>query len=611
MSVSLTDEFIERVSASTDIVSVISGYVPLKRKGNRYWGCCPFHQEKTASFSVQSSEGFFYCFGCHVGGNVFKFLSMMENVNYYEAVRMQAERLNIPLPVAEQSPQEIARENHLKDLRRLHDMAKTFFHNCLTKTKYGADGLIYLHKRGITDDIIQEFKLGFAPDAWDKLKVAFMKRDIPVEILLESGLVKQQADGKKFAYDRFRNRVMIPIADDRGQVVAFGGRIIGDGEPKYLNSPETAIFNKRKLLFGFDKAKQEIQRAGFALMVEGYMDVISVYAAGVRNVVASLGTAFSQEHCRKIMRLGAELYFCYDSDTAGQAATVRGLSIAKSTGAVVKVVSIPDGKDPDEFIRKHGVEAFRQVISKAMPMMDFYIKYVSDRVDLDSPEGSRKAKDELAPLLLNITNPTEKTHYVKLLARLLSISEQEIRESQENKSLIQDNKGQIIPQQQYDVRPDVPQRQKVYIQDDAVRRGSRVLVRAAWKNPALIDQILAKMSLDYLPEWVGEVFNAIDDIGESGELPTAERVTTSISEAAAQELSLALVEELGEPLEVMYSQCMHSMRYDYLKQTRNYMRRNVLQMKNKAEQFNSLRDIRKIEKEMDEFELKNSINRKN
>lgn len=606
-SVSLTNDFIEQVSAATDILSVVSGYVPLKRKGNRYWGCCPFHQEKTASFSVKPTEGFFYCFGCHVGGNAFKFLSMVENVNYYEAVRIQAERLNIPLPVREKTPQEIARENHLNDLRKLHEMATNFFHNCLTKTSYGNEGLAYLHQRGITDEIISDFKLGFAPDAWDKLKNAFMKREIPEAMLTESGLVVKRNDGdNSYSYDRFRKRVMIPISDERGRVVAFGGRIVGDGEPKYLNSPETAIFNKRKLLFGLDKAQKEIQKAGFALVVEGYMDVISVYAAGFRNVVASLGTAFTQEQCRSIMRRGAALYFCYDSDTAGQKATVRGLAIAKSTGAVVKVVTIPDGKDPDEYIRKHGVEAFRRVVDGAIPMMDFYMKYVADRVDVNTLEGKLQGKNELSPLLNSIREPSEQIMYISKIARLLGISEAEIRGRMRAGNVPSSGEGQLI-NQEYASVSNIQQREKAkYVMDDKTKRSWRVMVRTAWKEPSMIDHMLSVVPLEFLPDWVREILEAIGDAASEGVLPTPEMVMPKVSEEAFEELSLALVKELGQSLDVMYDACCRDLRLSYLGQLKERVRQQTMQSTDKDLRKSGLFEIRRIEKEMEELKLKDS-----
>lgn len=601
--VKLTDEFIEKVSAETDIVSVVSGYVQLKRKGNRYWGCCPFHHEKTASFSVKPEDGFFYCFGCHAGGNAFKFISMVENLNYYDAIRTQAERLNIPLPVAEQSPQEIAREAHLKDMRKLHELAMTFFHNCLTKTPYGTDGLAYLHDRGITDEIIQEFSLGFAPDAWSKLSTAFQKRGISVPLLMECGLVVERNGGGN--YDRFRKRVMIPICDERDRAVAFGGRIIGDGEPKYLNSPETAIFNKRNLLFGLNKAQKAIQQAGFALVVEGYMDVISVYAAGIHNVVASLGTAFTQEQCRKLMRYGAELYFCYDSDAAGQNAIVRGLSIAKSIGAVVKVVSIPEGKDPDEYIRKHGAEAFRKVIENAMPMMDFYIKYVSERVDVSRLEGKLQAKNELAPLLASIRDVAEQREYISRISRMLSITEGEIRQQMgqsnyQGQGYVRGSNAAII-QQTAGGGGAVPQRQMAVPDDNGIRRGCRVVIRSIWEDLSEKEKLLSRVPMEFLPAWMQEVLKAIGDTVKEGEIPNRDIVMSRISEVSGEELSRALVEDLGQDMEIMYNECVKYLRHQYLKQYHEVVRQRMLSAGDAAKQIEASKELLKIQREMDEF----------
>lgn len=601
--VKLTDEFIEKVSAETDIVSVVSGYVQLKRKGNRYWGCCPFHHEKTASFSVKPDEGFFYCFGCHAGGNAFKFISMVENLNYYDAIRMQAERLNIPLPVAEQSPQEIAREAHLKDMRKLHELAMTFFHNCLTKTPYGTEGLAYLHGRGITDGIIQEFHIGFAPDAWSKLSTAFQKRGVSVPLLMESGLIVERNGGGN--YDRFRKRIMIPICDERDRVVAFGGRIIGDGEPKYLNSPETAIFNKRNLLFGLNKAQKAIQKAGFALVVEGYMDVISVYAAGIHNVVASLGTAFTQEQCRKLMRYGAELYFCYDSDAAGQNAIVRGLSIAKSIGAVVKVVSIPEGKDPDEYIRKHGAEAFRKVIENAMPMMDFYVKYVSERVDISRLEGKLQAKNELAPLLASIRDAAEQRAYISRISRMLSITEGEIRQQMrqsnyQGQGYVRGNNAAIL-QQATGGSGAVPQRQMAVHDDNGIRRGCRVVIRSIWEGLSEKDKLLSRVPMEFLPAWMQEVLKAVEATVKEGEAPNRDVIMSHISETSGEELSRALVEELGQDMEIMYNECVKYLRTQYLKQYHEVVRQRMLSAGDAAKQIEASKELLKIQREMDEF----------
>lgn len=614
MGVKLTEDFVEQVSAETDILSVVSSYVPLRRKGNRYWGCCPFHHEKTASFQVKPDEGFFYCFGCHVGGNAFKFISLIENINYYEAVKRQAEKLGIPIPTAEQSPQEIARENHLNDLRKIHEMAGSFYHNCLTKTGYGKDGLEYLHGRGITDQIIEEFKLGFAPDAWNKLSTAFLKRDVPAKLLLDGGLGMMRQGGG--VYDRFRNRVMIPIMDERGRVVAFGGRVLGQGEPKYLNSPETAIFNKRKLLFGLDKAKKAIQQEGFALVVEGYMDAISVYAAGVHNVVASLGTAFTQEQCRHIMRYGAELYFCYDSDAAGQNATVRGLSIARSTGAKVKVVSIPDGKDPDEFIRKHGVEAFRELLKKALPLVDFYIEYVKSKVDISRLEGKLQALNELMPLLSSIRGDNvERNVYVRKLSSLLDMDESEILNTSSRGMYRRRDNRSSIPVS-IDVREDSgenkPRRQVVNQMDDKDGKAARLCIRGVWEDPALLLHLKQMLPIEYMPDWMREVLNAMSESIAVLGRPQRDDVISRLSESSAEEFSHALVEDCfdGDMFE-LYSKATNFLhgRYLYILFKQKSQESVEAYSRNDMTEYLRLtKEAAKIKKEMDEYKIDERIN---
>lgn len=614
MGVKLTEEFVEQVSAETDILSVVSSYVPLRRKGNRYWGCCPFHHEKTASFQVKPDEGFFYCFGCHVGGNAFKFISLIENINYYEAVKRQAEKLGIPIPTAEQSPQEMARENHLNDLRKIHEMAGSFYHNCLTKTGYGKDGLEYLHGRGITDQIIEEFKLGFAPDAWNKLSTAFLKRDVPAKLLLDGGLGMMRQGGG--VYDRFRNRVMIPIMDERGRIVAFGGRVLGQGEPKYLNSPETAIFNKRKLLFGLDKAKKAIQQEGFALVVEGYMDAISVYAAGVHNVVASLGTAFTQEQCRHIMRYGAELYFCYDSDAAGQNATVRGLSIARSTGAKVKVVSIPDGKDPDEFIRKHGVEAFRELLKKALPLVDFYIEYVKSKVDISRLEGKLQALNELMPLLSSIRGDNvERNVYVRKLSSLLDMDESEILNTSSRGMYRRRDNRSSIPVS-IDVREDSgenkPRRQVVNQMDDKDGKAARLCIRGVWEDPALLLHLKQMLPIEYMPDWMREVLNAMSESIAVLGRPQRDDVISRLSESSAEEFSHALVEDCfdGDMFE-LYSKATNFLhgRYLYILFKQKSQESVEAYSRNDMTEYLRLtKEAAKIKKEMDEYKIDERIN---
>ena len=530
------DEFVEQVRSQSDIIQVVQSYVPLKRKGNRYWGCCPFHSEQTPSFSVVPDKGFFYCFGCHAGGNVFKFISLIENVTYFEAIKLQAEKLGIALPERQRTPQEVARDREIADLRKVNEMARDFFHNCLTMTRYGAVGKEYFAHRDISPETIDEFKLGFAPDAWDKLSTAFQKRGVKQEFLLATGLAAERSNGSGL-YDRFRNRVIIPIADERGRVVGFGGRVLDDSTPKYLNTPETILFNKRKILFGLDRSHRAIQQAGYAIVVEGYMDAISVFGAGVKNVVASLGTAFTTDHCQKLLRYASDIYFCYDSDEAGQKATIRALSIVRDTGAVVKVIVVPDGKDPDEYIRKHGAEAFQQLVKQALPLVEYRLQYVLKHVNYDTLEGKVKALHEMLPVLAGIREVAVRSEYCKKLAQTLLLDEGIVRDEFSRYARTP------VPEEGA-VR--APIRQVVRQQDNALRRAGRVVIRMAWQDAGILQHVQSVLPLTGIGDPVQrEILLFLQDLVSQGQACDDVTVAEKLSEDAAAELSRALVEDLG------------------------------------------------------------------
>lgn len=328
-------EFIEQVRQANDIVSVISDYAGLKRRGNKFWACCPFHNEKTASFTVTAEKGLYYCFGCHASGDVFKFLMAKENISFAEAVRRLAERAGLQVPEEERSAEDIKRDEARKRLYKINEMACAFFHNCLVKTRYGEEGKAYLRKRGLSEQTIRDFRLGFAPDSWNKLTDAFAAKGVAGKELVELGLAKEK-NGR--FYDAFRNRVIFPIYDGRDRVVGFGGRVLDDSKPKYLNSPETPIFNKRNLLFALNRAHRSIYDEGRAVLVEGYMDVVSAHNKGITNVVASLGTAFTERQARLLQRQAKELILAYDMDTAGRQATLRAMEIVRSLGLHIRVL---------------------------------------------------------------------------------------------------------------------------------------------------------------------------------------------------------------------------------------------------------------------------------
>ncbi len=589
------DEFVEKVHAQSDILSVVSQYVSLKRKGNRYWGCCPFHQEKTPSFSITPDRGLFYCFGCHAGGNVFKFISLAENVTYFEAIKLQAEKLGIPMPERQKSPEELERDRKRKALQKVNDMARDYFHNCLTLTRMGEPGRVYLAGRGISDEVVKEFHLGFAPNGWEKLTTAFQKRGIERTQLLEVGLALESKKDNNRIYDRFRNRVMIPIADERGRVVAFGGRVLDGSTPKYLNTSETMLFNKRKLLFGLDRAHRAIQQEGFAIVVEGYMDAISVFGAGVRNVVASLGTSFTRDQGKLLMRYARRICFCYDSDEAGQRATVRALSIVSELGAEVRVIVVPDGKDPDEYIRKHGKEAFKALVNKGLPLVEYRLRYVLAHTRYDTLDGKVHALREILPVMSGLKDPAVVTEYRKRLSQVLMLDEGVIGE--ELRRYVK------MPSAQYEgtavqtVRK--PQRKK----ENAVQKAGRIIIRMICQDSSLLKDVKDNIP-DGFPDGIQqEIMRYLENCIEQGKSADDISAAEALSEDAAAELSQALVEETGmQDAETVYGDAIRVLRKSYLNSL--YIRRSREVEENLAagripEYKEALEAARRVKAEMD------------
>ena len=421
----ISSDIIDRVRESTRIEDVISSYVSLKKKGNRYWGCCPFHHEKTPSFSVSPDRGMFYCFGCHVGGNVFTFLQKMENISFYEAVKQLAEVAHIELPSEEMTPEDREREAETAAMYEATALAADYFHNCLLKTNMGREGLAYFRKRHLSDETIEAFHLGFAPPFWDRLFSDFTKKkNVAPKILVSAGLCGER-DGRYF--DMFRNRCMFPILNLRGKPVAFGGRVMGDGHPKYLNSPETPIFNKRRLLFALYQALPEIRKKRQVIMVEGYMDAISLHAHGVTNVVASLGTAFTVEQARLLKRYADEAVFCYDMDAAGQNATRRALEIAGTVGLKLRVAQLGEGKDPDEFVNLHGADAYRECIAQAQPAMDYLFTSLQKEFDGTSLEGQQQILQAMFAVLVTRGDSFLLDSFIRKMAQVLRLDEGLVR----------------------------------------------------------------------------------------------------------------------------------------------------------------------------------------
>ena len=414
------ESFKEQVRSTANIVEVISGYVPLKKRGQNFWGCCPFHGEKTPSFAVNPAKNMFYCFGCHEGGDIFKFIMKIESCDFKEALKLLAARYGIPVPERQKTAVEIRREKQRERIYETNATACRFYQACLLKTPYGKGALAYLNGRGINQEIINSFSIGYALDSFTSLLSNLGRHGYKGEELLAAGLV---AKGRQQLYDKFRNRVMIPIKDPKGKIVGFGGRVLDNSTPKYLNTAETEWFNKRRLLFAMDVAYKAIRTSRQAIVVEGYMDAISLHAAGISNVVASMGTAFAAEQAKLLQRIADEVVFCYDSDSAGRKASVRAVSIARTAGLKVRIAGVPEGKDPDEYVRRYGKEAFLKVVAEAREGIDFQIEETILQSDVSNLAGKVDAVSNILPFLLECKSEIEAAEHMRRVAQRLTIDE--------------------------------------------------------------------------------------------------------------------------------------------------------------------------------------------
>lgn len=412
-----SDEIIEQVKNGNDIVDVISDYVKLKPKGGNHWGLCPFHNEKSPSFSVDHRKQMCYCFGCSTGGNVFTFIMKYENFTFPEAVQYLAKRANIELPEMEYSAEARAKADERNTIFEMNKVAATYFYAQL-RSEPGSKALEYLQGRELDDVTIRSFGLGYANKYSDDLLKYLKEKGYSDQIISKSGLVN--LNDRHEMYDKFWNRVMFPIMDANNKVIGFGGRVMGDGGPKYLNSPETMVFDKGRNLYGLNKARTS--RKDYFIICEGYMDVIALHQAGFTNAVAALGTGFTPGQAGLIKRYVKNVYLTYDSDEAGIRAALRAVPILKDAGLSAKVIKMDPYKDPDEFIKALGAEAFEERIGKARNGFMYGLEVLEDSYDLGSPEGKTGFHREIASRLLTFEEELERTNYIEAVAQQYNIS---------------------------------------------------------------------------------------------------------------------------------------------------------------------------------------------
>ncbi len=498
--------------AAADLREIVSDYIPLKKSGSRYRALCPFHTEKTPSFYVDADKQLYYCFGCGAGGDVFKFLMLYEKVEFPEALRLLAGRYGITLPAAP------TRENSDRQKVLAVNKAAAAYFREQFKGAAGERARGYLAKRGLGRETIERFLLGYAPEGWSGVK-SHLGRSFPEEQAVMAGLLARKEETGR-TYDRFRDRVTFPIVNLADEIIGFGGRVLGDGEPKYLNSPETAAFSKGENLYGLGLAREAIRREGNAVLVEGYMDVIALHQAGVVQAVGTLGTGFTAGHVRLLKRYTDRVMVNFDPDAAGRAATRRSLEVLLENGFEVRVVALPQGKDPDLFVREHGLEGYRARLSGALPYIEYLAREVGSRVDLAAPNGQVEALDAVLPFLARIDNPVRRAGYVEMLATVFGIEDRLVL--QVLKDAVRDRRHELG-------RGAVEAAGGKRLVSEAESRLLRALLDAPEARRTLLDEIEDE---DLERSRIAEVVKATRRLVENGEDVTYPRVAAEISDDA-------------------------------------------------------------------------------
>ncbi|WP_026884902.1 DNA primase [Clostridium akagii] len=498
----IPEDVIEKIKYENDIVDVISEKVRLKRSGRNYTGLCPFHNEKSPSFSVSRDKQIYKCFGCGEAGNVITFVMKIRNLSFVDSVRILAERVHMDLDFLESGNSK--KNNANERLIKLNVDAARFFFANLKNDKRSNE---YFLGRGISDNTIRKFGLGYALDDWHGIMNFLRKKGYSEADLLTNGLIIKNDKGNK--YDRFRNRIIFPVFDYRGKVIGFGGRVLDDSKPKYLNSPESPLFKKGVNLYGLNFALKNDNQRTF-IIVEGYMDCITLHQYGITNVVASLGTALTMSQAKLLKKYADDIIISYDADVAGQKATLRGLKILKDTGLQVKVLKVPEGKDPDEFVRNNGKEAYEELIKNAMPLIDYRIQSVAEGLDLENTEQKMKYVKLVSDILVDL-DPIEKDIYIKKVSETTGIKEQAIydllsEEMQKNTKTLQTMNNMEI------------YGQKLYM-EPAYLKAERLILKFMILDNESYDYINSKINSDDLNmDSHKKIFNIIvENIGQQKE----------------------------------------------------------------------------------------------
>ena len=525
--------FIDDLKRQADIVRVVQDYVELKKKGQNWMACCPFHKEKTPSFSVSPHKEIFYCFGCHKGGNVFSFVMEIERVAFPEAIKIVADKVGMPLPQMIEDPRFAALRRESDDVIQLNSWALEWWQQQLTSSSEGRLARDYLSQREINDETRQTFQLGYAPDSWEALS-SYLRAKGATQLQVDrSGLVVKKDEGG--SYDRFRGRLMFPVMDAQGKPIAFGGRTLKNEDAKYINSPETAAYIKGRNLFGLNLTRDEIRRQGFAILVEGFLDLIVPYQFGVRNIAASLGTALTADQVKLLNRFARKVVVNYDGDRAGIQAAKKSIELLLAEDLEVKVLVLPDNADPDEYIRKFGVTEYQQQRVQAKPHIQFVIENALRDRSLNRPADKAEAVEEVLPYIRAVNSRLQKREYFDMAMNALQITDVSLRRElwQTMRSPVAAQAGEASKRvlRRSDVKPTVAERQllELLLSDQQVRH--EMLSR------------LEKPDYEFLA--TGIIFQAVVDLDAEGKEPDLDGLTEKlVDDVEAKELVPALL--IGE-----------------------------------------------------------------
>lgn len=501
------EELVEEVRTRNEIVDVISGYVKLQRKGSSYFGLCPFHNEKSPSFSVSPGKQMYYCFGCGAGGNVLTFIMEYENYSFLEALKYLADRAGIKLPEQEDSPEARKQQDLRNAILEVNKMAGKYYYYQL-RTEAGKVGMEYLKSRRLSDETMQKFGLGYAARYSDGLYKYLKQKGISDDLLRQSGLMN--VDEKRGMYDKFWNRVIFPIMDVNNRIIGFGGRVMGDGKPKYLNSPETKVFDKSRNLYGLNAAR--ISRKRYIIVCEGYMDVISMHQAGFTNAVASLGTALTSQHASLLKRYTDEVILSYDSDEAGVKAALRAIPLMKEAGLKARVLKLEPYKDPDEFIKALGTEAFQERLDQAQNSFLFEVSVLETQFDMKDPEAKTAFFREVSKKIAGFEMEVERENYIEAVAAKYHTSFEGLR-----KMVLR-----YLMQGELPSRPEVFRSKKSITKDDGMKKSQRMLLTWLTEYQGLYKTIKPYITPDdFTTDFYREVAGLLFEQLEKGELEPA------------------------------------------------------------------------------------------